>query len=86
MATPTPERIFQVKRAMLAGVPLEEIHRITAIDPWFLAQMHELVEAEREYAALADEPDEETVRAMKRLGFADAQMALLRGETEAGGA
>jgi carbamoyl-phosphate synthase large subunit len=82
MATPTPERIFQVKRAMLADVPLEEIHRITAIDMWFLSQMHELVEAEREYAALA-EPDEETVRAMKRLGFADAQMALLRGESEA---
>ena len=81
MATPTPERIFQVKRAMLADVPLEEIHRITAIDMWFLSQMHELVEAEREYAALA-EPDEETVRAMKRLGFADAQMALLRGESE----
>ena len=82
MATPTPERIFQVKRAMLADVPLEEIHRITAIDMWFLSQMHELVEAEREYAALAA-PDEETVRAMKRLGFADAQMALLRGESEA---
>jgi carbamoyl-phosphate synthase large subunit len=81
MATPTPERIFQVKRAMLADVPLEEIHRITAIDMWFLSQMHELVEAEREYAALAA-PDEETVRAMKRLGFADAQMALLRGESE----
>jgi carbamoyl-phosphate synthase large subunit len=81
MATPTPERIFQVKRAMLGGVTLEEIHRITAIDPWFLSQMHELVEAEREYVALA-EPDEETVRSMKRLGFADAQMAALRGETE----
>ncbi|MFI5245853.1 MAG: carbamoyl-phosphate synthase large subunit, partial [Gemmatimonadales bacterium] len=81
MATPTPERIFQVKRAMLGGVTLDEIHRITAIDPWFLSQMHDLVDAEREYAALA-EPDEETVRAMKRLGFADAQMAVLRGETE----
>jgi carbamoyl-phosphate synthase large subunit len=81
MATPTPERIFQIKRAMLAGVPLDEIHRITAVDPWFLAQMHELVEAEREYAGLAG-TDEETVRAMKRLGFADAQLAQLRGESE----
>jgi carbamoyl-phosphate synthase large subunit len=47
LATPTPERIFQVKRAMLADVPLEEIHRITAIDLWFLSQLRELVEAER---------------------------------------
>ena len=82
MATPTPERVFQLKRAMLAGVPLEEIHGITAIDPWFLAQMQELVDAEREYTGVA-EPDEEVVRAMKRLGFADVQLAALRGETEA---
>ncbi len=81
LGTPTPERIFQVKRAMLAGISIEEIHRITAIDPWFLSQMRELVEAEREYAGLA-ETDEETTRAMKRLGFADAQLAALRGETE----
>ena len=81
MATPTPERIFQIKRAMLANVPLEEIHRITMVDPWFLSQLHELIEAEREYAALAA-PDEETTRSMKRLGFADAQLAQLRGETE----
>ncbi|HEX4354105.1 MAG TPA: carbamoyl-phosphate synthase large subunit, partial [Polyangiales bacterium] len=81
MATPTPERIFQLKRAMLAGISLAEIHRITAIDPWFLSQMEELVQAEREYAALAA-PDEEAVRTMKGLGFADVQLAELRGETE----
>ena len=81
MATPTPERIFQIKRAMLADIPLEEIHRITMVDMWFLDQMRELVEAEREYAGLAG-TDEETIRAMKRLGFADVQMAALRGETE----
>ncbi len=82
MATPTPERIFQIKRAMLANIPLEEIHRITMVDMWFLDQMHELIEAEHEYAGLA-ETDEETIRSMKRLGFADSQMAALRGETEA---
>ncbi|MGH7653036.1 MAG: carbamoyl-phosphate synthase large subunit [Gemmatimonadaceae bacterium] len=81
LATPTPERIFQVKRAMLAGMTLAEIHGITAIDPWFLAQMHDLVEAEREYAGLAA-ADEETTRAMKRLGFADVQLGQLRGESE----
>jgi carbamoyl-phosphate synthase large subunit len=81
LATPTAERIFQVKRAMLADLPIAEIHAITAIDPWFLAQMRELVEAEREYAGLAD-ADAEATRAMKRMGFADAQLAALRGETE----
>jgi carbamoyl-phosphate synthase large subunit len=81
LATPTPERIYQVKRALAADMSIDELHRITAIDPWFLAQMRELVDAEREYAALA-EADAPSVRAMKRLGFADAQLAQLRGETE----
>jgi carbamoyl-phosphate synthase large subunit len=81
MATPTPERIFQLKRAMLAGIPLDEIHQITKIDPWFLAQMRELVDAERDYAALSD-VDVKSLKTMKRFGFADVQLGALRGETE----
>ena len=81
MRTPTPERIFQVKRALLAGISPADVNAITAIDPWFLAQMQELVDAEREYAALAT-VDAGSLRAMKRLGFSDRQLAQLRGETE----
>ncbi len=81
LSTPTPERIFQIKRALLAGMPIEQIYAITAVDPWFLHQMLELVEAEREYTALPNvEPD--NVREMKRLGFSDRQLADLRGEPE----
>src|SRR4051812_46318829 len=47
---PTPERIFQVKRAMERGLADQEIHELSGIDPWFLSQMRELVEAERWYA------------------------------------
>ena len=51
---PTPERIFQLKRAMLAGIPLADIHEITGIDPVVpVARCSELVEAERWYAGLA---------------------------------
>jgi carbamoyl-phosphate synthase large subunit len=49
-AQPTPERVFQVKRAMRAGMTLEEM-RAHGIDPWFLAQLAELLEAEDWYAA-----------------------------------
>jgi carbamoyl-phosphate synthase large subunit len=79
---PTPERPYQVKRALLVGVPLEEIAELTAIDPWFLAQLMELVEAERRFAALVEITPAEMLR-MKRLGFSDAQLARIRGETEA---
>ncbi len=79
---PTPERPYQVKRALLAGMPLEEVAELTAIDPWFLAQLMELVEAERAFASLPEVSPFDMLR-MKRLGFADAQLARLRGETEA---
>ncbi len=81
LAKPTPERIFQMKRAIEAGITLEELHRITAVDPWFLQQMQQLVDAERDYAALPA-PDAGALRTMKRMGFGDEQLAKLRGETE----
>ena len=79
---PTPERIFQLKRAFLRGMSVAEIADLTRIDPWFLQQMHELVEAERWYAALPTVGAFE-MRRMKRMGFSDRQLAAARGETEA---
>ena len=81
LRTPTPERIFQVKRALLLGLSTKELFELSAIDPWFLDQMAELVEAERWYAALPSVGVEE-MRRIKRLGFSDRQLALLRNETE----
>jgi carbamoyl-phosphate synthase large subunit len=81
LQTPTPERIFQVKRALLAGISHQELYELTAIDPWFLAQMQELIDAEREYAALPSVSDG-VLRRMKQMGFADVQLARLRGGTE----
>ncbi|HKT06479.1 MAG TPA: carbamoyl-phosphate synthase large subunit [Gemmatimonadaceae bacterium] len=78
---PTPERIFQVKRAFLAGLTVAEVAEHTRIDPWFLNQMMELVEAERDYAALPA-VDARALRRMKRLGFSDRQLGALRGEPE----
>jgi carbamoyl-phosphate synthase large subunit len=79
---PTPERVFQVKRAMLAGIDDAELHELTKIDPWFLREMRDLVEAEQAYALLL-EADARALRRMKRLGFSDRQLAALRDETEA---
>nr|MDP9179251.1 carbamoyl-phosphate synthase large subunit [Gemmatimonadota bacterium] len=78
---PTPERIFQIKRGLEAGLGVNELYELTRIDPWFLAQMQELVEAETDYASL-DEPGADDVRNMKRMGFSDRQLAVLRASTE----
>ena len=84
--TPTPERIFQIKRALLLGGSVDAIAERSGIDPWFLHQMAELVEAERGWGrgrtgTAGDEAA--ALRRMKRLGFSDRQLADLRGTTEA---
>jgi carbamoyl-phosphate synthase large subunit len=82
---PTPERIFQVKRALQVGVTVEELAERTGIDPWFLDQMLQLVEAEREWTHRrpGDSGDAQLLRRMKQLGFSDRQLADLRGIKEA---
>jgi carbamoyl-phosphate synthase large subunit len=96
LRTPTPERIFQIKRAFLAGMSVEEIAELSTIDPWFLAQMHELVQAEEtwrtggplkglhrgEDAAQSQSDRRTALRTMKRLGFSDRQLADLGGVKE----
>ena len=81
LRTPTPERVFQIRRALLAGVTADEIHEATGIDPWFLYQFQELLDAERWFAELT-EPDAAEVRRMKRMGFSDRQLAALQATTE----
>jgi len=83
LRTPTPERIFQVKRALQADIEPAEIAERTGIDPWFIAQLAELVDAESAWAASGPEALEATaLRAMKRMGFSDAQLGRLRGMPE----
>ncbi len=77
---PTSERPFQIKRAFMAGLSVEEIHELTAIDPWFLAQLEELWHAEQDWAA--GQPDDARLRHMKRLGFSDRHLAMIRGVDE----
>jgi carbamoyl-phosphate synthase large subunit len=81
LRTATPERIFQVKRAFLAGLTVDEIAQASGIDPWFLYQLQELVEAERWFGGLSSVGAVELKR-MKRLGFSDRQLAALRNTTE----
>lgn len=75
LAVPTAERIFWIQTAFSSGFSLEEVHQLTQIDPWFLAQMRDLAEAGGRLASL-------DLREAKKLGFSDRQIALARGTTE----
>ncbi|MFI4931767.1 MAG: carbamoyl-phosphate synthase large subunit, partial [Burkholderiales bacterium] len=78
-----PERILFVADAFRNGMRLEEIHDETAIDPWFLAQIEQLVDAERQLGgrALASVSLAE-MRRLKQMGFADRRLARLLGTNE----
>src|SRR5437899_2857796 len=78
---PTAERVFQIKRAFLAGLTVDDVAQASGIDPWFLYQLEELVEAERSFGGLSVVGAAELKR-MKRLGFSDRQLAALRNTTE----
>ncbi|MCU1244406.1 MAG: carbamoyl-phosphate synthase, large subunit [Acidobacteria bacterium] len=80
LRTPTPERIFAIGDALRIGMSVEEIYAMSAVDPWFLRQMRALVEMEREIGAYASEPE---MRAWKRNGFSDRQIASLTKRNEA---
>jgi carbamoyl-phosphate synthase large subunit len=74
---PTPDRIFQIKRALRASIPVAEVSSLTQIDPWFLSQLEELLQAEELFTS-SEELDPELMRSMKRMGFSDWQLADLR--------
>jgi carbamoyl-phosphate synthase large subunit len=77
--------LFWVRSALLAGMTVEEIHRLSRIDPWFLDQIRGLLEVERELGALrgpAAALPGDVLREAKRAGFSDVQIAHLTGSAE----
>ncbi len=84
LATPAPDRIRVLADAFRAGVTLEEVQRITKVDPWFLVQIEDLVAEENTVTAgTFTDLGYDTLNRLKRKGFADARLALLLGVTEA---
>ncbi len=84
LAQPNAERIFYIRFAFKAGLSVQEIFDLTAIDPWFLQQLREIHEMEEELAVrtLGDLDDLQLGRA-KRFGFSDVQLAHLLHTTPA---
>ncbi len=79
LRTPTPERIFAIGDAFRAGMTVEEIYELSAIDPWFLRQIRNLIAMEREIGAF---PSADDMRTWKRNGFSDRQIATLTRRSE----
>ncbi|MBK7114619.1 MAG: carbamoyl-phosphate synthase large subunit [Proteobacteria bacterium] len=76
-------RLLQVADAFRAGWSLERVHELSYIDPWFLAQIEDLVREEAQVIAGGfGSLETARLRALKRKGFSDARLARLTGQTE----
>ena len=94
LAIPNSQRIFYLRHALEAGMNVDEIYQITAIDPWFLYQLEQIFLMEKDLAGSAqtgdqctpegalDSLDADRLRRAKEYGFSDVQLAHLTGSTE----
>ena len=79
---PNSLRLFYIAAAMKNGMSIDELYQLTKIDPWFLHQIKEIVDAEEELKNSA--PSVELLREAKKIGFADRALASFWKMTELG--
>ena len=69
-------RMLKVKEAIKQEFSIEEIHKNTGIDPWFLTEIQEIVNIEKEHSSI------ENLEFLKKNGFSDLQIARLNNLSE----
>ncbi|EMP24290.1 Carbamoyl-phosphate synthase [ammonia], partial [Chelonia mydas] len=84
LADPSSIRVYAMAKALSDGVPVDDIHKLTAIDRWFIYKMRDIVNMEKRLKELSSESiPEETMRRAKQIGFSDKQIGKCLGVTEA---
>jgi carbamoyl-phosphate synthase large subunit len=82
---PRADRIQYVGDAFRMGMAVQEVYEYSGIDPWFLVQLHDLIQEEAKLATLGlVDLNYERVYSLKRKGFSDIRLATLLGLTEKG--
>jgi carbamoyl-phosphate synthase large subunit len=80
---PSADRLWVLGDAFRAGMDIDTVHRLTRINRWFLQQIHHLIEVESHISTLTlADLTAEKLRSYKAMGFADARLASLLGESE----
>jgi carbamoyl-phosphate synthase large subunit len=78
LGDPGPERIWYVADAFRCGMSMEQVYELSHIDPWFLAQIEDLVNQEKALTGKTlDMLDADALRRLKRNGFSDCRLAKL---------
>ncbi|MDN3640902.1 carbamoyl-phosphate synthase large subunit [Simiduia curdlanivorans] len=83
LTTPGAKRIWYVADAFRAGMSVQEVFDASFIDPWFLVQIEDLVNTEKEMSSAAlTSIDANKMFALKRKGFSDKRLSVLLGVSE----
>jgi carbamoyl-phosphate synthase large subunit len=92
LMNPGAERVWYLRYAFKSGMSVEKVRELTGIDPWFLDNLHEIVETEETMRSLPLSKGGATfswsaiptdlLRTAKRQGFSDCQIANIFGTTE----
>src|SRR6187401_2247981 len=83
---PGAERVWYLRYAFKSGMSVAKVYELTGIDPWFLDNLHEILETEEELRGKAEggkwRGNKELLRMAKRQGFSDRQLARIFGVEE----
>lgn len=83
LRVPNCDRIFNIKYALQLGLSVEEIAELSKIDKWFICQIKEIVDLEKEVRSRKSEVrNKEFLKKLKQHGFSDYQIGYLTGLTE----
>ena len=83
MSTPSPDRIWYVADALRFGLDTQEVFNLTKIDPWFIAQIEDLIKEEESLNGLDIKSlSKEKLYAMKQKGFSDRRLSFLLNTSE----
>jgi carbamoyl-phosphate synthase large subunit len=83
LARPNSQRFSYLTYALRTGWSIEEIYRLSRVDPWFLEQLQEVMEIQRRVEGLSlEEIDAERLREFKEVGLSDRRLAYLTNRTE----
>jgi len=84
LETPNSQRLWYLAEALRRGLTVEDLYRLTQIDPWFLEHLREIVETESRIQQWNGtvSPTAEFLNTVKQMGFSDRRLAHLMGRTE----
>ena len=80
--SPTPDRIYYVAEALRMDYSIEELHTMSGIDPWFLKELKEIVDFEKNISHKDFLDNKEEFYKAKKMGFSDKKISLIRNEKE----